>query len=87
MNFKHCSHSVENSKSGETFVNENRRMNPEEEATEMNESGSQSQLDDASTDYATVQKATGAKHESLSTPPSMNQGPVYADLGFGQGGS
>lgn len=87
MNFKHCSRSIGNSKSRETFGNQNGRVNPEDEATEMNETGSQFRLDDVSTDYASVQEARSPEHESQLTLPSMNQGPVYEDLGFGQGGS
>lgn len=87
MNIKYCSRSIGNSKSRETFDDQNGRVNPEDEATKMNETDSKSQLDDVATDYATVQEARGPEHESQLTPPSMNQGPVYADLGFGQGGS
>lgn len=60
-------------------------MNPEKTDTEMKEIGGKSRSVDVSTEYASVQEARDI--EPQLSPTSANQSPVYADLGFGQGGS
>lgn len=47
-------------------------------------SSSQSRSDEASTNYATVKEVIGFEPDSQAASSSFNQGPVYADLGFGE---
>ena len=46
-------------------------------------SSNQSRSDDSSTHYASVKEVKGLDHDSQVTHP-VNQGPVYADIGFEQ---
>lgn len=60
-------------------------MNPENRETKMKETDAKSRSNDVSTEYATVQEARDI--DSQLSPTTANQGPVYADLGFGEGSS